>query len=263
MFRHVMGSLQIFQRNEINPSGMKSLYLLIDFFTIIIPFIFSFHPKIKFHKTWAAFFAANIITAIIFIVWDDLFTKAGVWNFNPDYVTGVFIASLPIEEILFFICIPYSCVFTYYCLTKFYNLSWRSNAENIFCLIFSGILITIGLIFYDRIYTSVTFISTGLLCLTLKFLLKINWFGKAVTVYAILLIPFLIVNGILTGTGIEDAVVRYNNSENLGIRIMTIPIEDVFYGFELILLNIFLYHIFNKKTIQEPQSVIERNKVIE
>jgi lycopene cyclase domain-containing protein len=78
----------------------------------------------------------------------------------------------------------------------------------------------------------------------LKFYFKIDWFGKAVSVYAILLIPFLIVNGILTGTGLEEPVVRYDNSENLGIRILSIPVEDVFYGFEMILLNIYLYKLF-------------------
>jgi lycopene cyclase domain-containing protein len=81
----------------------------------------------------------------------------------------------------------------------------------------------------------------------LKFVLKIDWFGKAVTVYAILLIPFLMVNGILTGTGIEGAVVNYNPSENLGIRILTIPVEDAFYGFEMILLNIYLFKWFEEK----------------
>ena len=51
-------------------------------------------------------------------------------------------------------------------------------------------------------------------------------------------------NGILTGTGLQQPVVWYNNNQNLAIRLLTIPIEDVFYGFELILLNIFLYEYF-------------------
>jgi lycopene cyclase domain-containing protein len=40
------------------------------------------------------------------------------------------------------------------------------------------------------------------------------------------LIPFLIVNGLLTSI----PVVIYNDNENLGIRIYTIPIEDTVYG---------------------------------
>lgn len=220
---------------------MKTLYLLVDFFTVIVPLIFSFHPKINFYKTWKEFFTAATIVAVLFIIWDSFFTRLGIWNFNPRYVTGIYFFSLPIEEILFFICIPYSCVFTYYCLNKFYNRTWNPKFENIFCIVLSGFLLVTGFIYLNHLYTSVTFISTAIVCLTLKFVFKINWLGNAVSVYAILLIPFLIVNGILTGTGLDEPVVRYNNLENLNIRLLTIPVEDVFYGFELILLNLFIY----------------------
>lgn len=220
---------------------MKSLYLLVDFFTVIIPLIFSFHPKTKFYKTWSRFLIAALCVGTAFIIWDSIFTGLGVWNFNPRYVSGIYFLNLPIEEILFFICIPFSCVFTFFCLDKFYKLTWKRKTEDRFCVAFALILLITGFVFLDKLYTSVTFISTALVCLILQFILKINWFGKAVSVYALLLIPFFIVNGILTGTGLEEPVVRYNPSENLNIRLLTVPIEDVFYGFEMILLNLYLY----------------------
>ncbi|WP_448634165.1 lycopene cyclase domain-containing protein [Pedobacter panaciterrae] len=80
---------------------MKYTYLLIDFFTAIIPFIFSFHPKLNFYKTWKAFFPAVIITGMIFILWDVYFTSLGVWGFNSRYLIGVAIGNMPVEEILF------------------------------------------------------------------------------------------------------------------------------------------------------------------
>ena len=231
---------------------MKYLYLLVELFTVSIPLLFSFHPKIKFYKTWKEFLIAAIPVAIIFIVWDSIFTHLGIWSFNPRYVTGVYFFNLPIEEILFFLCIPFSCVFTYYCLDKFYKLAWPAAVENIFCIVLSMILIIAGLVFKDKWYTSVTFFSTAFVCLFLKFVLKINWFGKAASVYLILLIPFLIVNGILTGTGLEEPVVRYNNSEIVGLRLLTIPVEDIFYGFELILLNLFIYlQLLRKKEFRK------------
>ena len=223
---------------------MKSLYLLVNFFTIIIPFLFSFHPKIRFHLTWKAFFPAAILVGVMFVIWDELFTAMGVWGFNPDYVTGIYLFNLPLEEVLFFICIPFSCVFTYFCLDRFFDLSWNPKVEDAFSVIFSLALLLAGIVFYERIYTFVTFISTGLVCLTLKYIIKVNWFGKAALVYGILLIPFFIVNGILTGTGLESPVVWYDHSENLNIRILTIPIEDAIYGFELILVNLYFYKLF-------------------
>ena len=62
-----------------------------------------------------------------------------------------------------------------------------------------------------------------------------------------MLIPFFIINGILTGSFIENEVVWYNNDENLGIRLFTIPIEDSIYAFTLILTNLALTEFFQSK----------------
>ena len=80
---------------------------------IIIPLIFSFHNQIQFHKKWSEFFKANIIVTIPFLIWDELFTRSGIWGFNEEHLAGIYLFNLPIEEILFFIIIPYCCVFTY------------------------------------------------------------------------------------------------------------------------------------------------------
>ena len=97
---------------------MKYTYLLLNIFTISIPFIFSFHKKLNFYKTWIALFPAVIITAAVFIIWDIWFTNMGVWGFNPAYLIGVDIVNLPLEEWLFFFCIPYAIVFTYASIKK-------------------------------------------------------------------------------------------------------------------------------------------------
>lgn len=220
---------------------MKYTYLLVNIFSVIVPFIFSFHPKLRFDKFFKAYFSANIISAICFMAWDSFFVSKGIWGFNNDYILGIEIFHLPIEEILFFFCIPFACIFTYHCITKFYKIEWNRKFENGFILFLSFGLLIIGLIHFDKSYTSATFISTGLMLLCLKFVFKVDWLPKIFSVYLILLIPFFIVNGILTGYFTEKPVVWYNNAENLHIRLLSIPIEDVFYGFELIILTIFIY----------------------
>lgn len=254
MLRNVVGAIQVFQGIENEKGHMKSLYLLVDFFTIIVPFLFSFHPKIQFYKTWKQFFLASLIVAVVFIIWDSIFTFLNVWSFNPRYITGIYFLQLPIEEILFFICIPFSCVFTFFCLDKFFNLQWSDKSESSFVIILFVILATTGLVFGGRLYTSVTFITTSFVVVFLKFIFRVKWLGKAISVYAILLVPFLIVNGILTGSGLSEPVVIYNKTEIMNIRLFTIPVEDVFYGLELFLLNLALYQYFIKRSIVPTSS---------
>ncbi len=51
------------------------------------------------------------------------------------------------------------------------------------------------------------------------------------------------VNGLLTYL----PVVEYNQAEIIGIKIYTIPFEDVFYGMLLVLLNILLFEKFRSQ----------------
>ncbi len=225
-------------------------YLLVNFFTIIVPFIFSFHPKLNFHKTWNAFFPAVFITGVVFIAWDMYFTFLGVWGFNKQYLLGFEIYNLPVEEILFFFCIPYACVFTYHCLDIFFGNFLTGKPEKYVTLLLVILLLMFGFIFYDKLYTVTTFLSFAAVLIFAKWILNVNWLGKFYLIYAVLLIPFFLVNGVLTGTGLEEPVVWYNENEFMGYRIGTIPVEDTFYGMELILINLLIYkYILSRRKI--------------
>lgn len=229
---------------------IKYTYLLVNIFTIIVPFIFSFHPKLKFYKTWRAFFPAVVLTGLFFILWDNYFTGLGVWGFNPQYVIGVFIGHLPLEEILFFFCIPYACVYTYHCIDLFLNKEFSLKNESILTLFFILSFIIIGGIYHQQTYTLFAFICPAILLFIAKYVLKVDWLYKFYLIYGILLFPFLIVNGVLTGTGLENPVVWYNGEEIFGIRLLTIPLEDIFYGMAMVLMNLLIYKsiLSRKKT---------------
>ena len=226
---------------------MKYTYLLIDFFTIIVPFIFSFHPRLKFHKTWRSFFPAVLITGLVFVLGDVYFTHLGVWGFNPTYLIGITIGNMPIEEILFFLCIPFSCVFTYHCLNILLKLKLAEKTTSLITYFFIAMGFAGGFYFLNQLYTTVTLFSLALLLIIAKFVLKVNWLDRFYLVYLILLLPFTIVNGLLTGTMLDAPVVWYNSNEIIGIRMLTIPVEDIFYGMNLILLNLLIYLGLEKK----------------
>lgn len=230
---------------------MTSTYLFIDLASISVPFIFSFHPKLQFYKQWRAFFLACLITLLPFLLWDIYFTEIGVWGFNSSYLSGLKIGNLPIEEILFFICIPYACVFTYHCIDGLYQVKLSRRIAAFITYFLIALLVAGAIFYYDKMYTGFTFTSLSVFLFLLMMFRKSAWLGKFYIVFAILLIPFLIVNGILTGSFLDEPIVWYNNNENINYRIFTIPIEDAFYAMLLIGSNIYLYDTFRKKPVSE------------
>lgn len=221
-------------------------YLIVNVGSLIIPLIFSFHPKLNFYKKWKATLLSIFIVGFVFIVWDMFYTDLGVWGFNPDYLCGLYIFNLPIEEILFFICIPYACLYTYHCLKLFKpvkKLEQTKWISYILCTVF----FIVGCVFIPNLYTSVTFISLSIVLLIIQIKYNPIWLPRLYSALLLLIIPFILVNGILTGTGLENPIVWYNENEITGFRILTIPVEDFFYGFLLILLNVLLLEFFDEK----------------
>jgi len=217
------------------------LYLILNFSSILIPLLFSFYPKAHFASKWRSWVPAILIPGIIFTIWDEWFTSMGVWGFNPRYLTGITIGHLPLEEVLFFICIPYACLFTYTAVNYLRKTEpLPDNGKRVSWILIAG-LTAIGIRDYDHWYTAVTFISLAVFLLFIILVVKPNYLGRFYFSYIFILIPFFIVNGILTGSMIDEPVVWYNDAENLGIRMGTIPFEDVFYGMLLILMNVVIY----------------------
>src|SRR5690554_1174144 len=219
-------------------------YSLILFFTVIICFIASFDSRILFNRHFGAFIKAAILVAFPFIAWDVWFTAKGVWWFNTNYTLGIVLAGLPIEEWLFFICIPFSCLFTYYCFDNFFKLEWLSGFNNIVVFVSVVVCSVIALLHYDKIYTLVTAIATLATLIYLHFIARADWIGKASLVYTVLMLGFFPVNGVLTGTGLESPIVNYNPGDFLGIRMLTIPVEDAVYGYTQFLLVLYFFKRF-------------------
>ncbi|NNM22582.1 MAG: lycopene cyclase domain-containing protein [Flavobacteriaceae bacterium] len=209
---------------------MKYLYLWLNIGSFIIPFLFSFHPRLQFYKKWRSLFPAILIMMIFFIPWDIIFTNKGIWGFNEAYISGIHVLNLPLEEWLFFICIPYACLFTHYALLELFpKISISTTGVNIIYVVLCSILVITLWFFYDRWYTLVNFIY-ALILLGILYNYRRNWLKEFFPTYLVILVPFFLVNGILTGTGIDDQVVWYNDAENLGVRLLTIPVEDIIYN---------------------------------
>ena len=208
------------------------LYLIILASSIFVPFIFTFHKRLSFHYHFKSLAFGLILMLSIFIPWDIWFTENGIWGFNEYYISGIYLLNLPLEECLFFICIPFCCIFTYHVVWTLSNDKSFTPMKNV-SFILSIILFGCGIFWMDKLYTFYTFIGLSIMLLIAPFTVNMKIFFKA---FVILLVPFFIVNGLLTGAFIENQVVWYNDNHNLGIRLFTIPVEDIFYNCFMLLL---------------------------
>lgn len=224
---------------------MKYTYLLINLFTVLFPVVLSFDKRVQFYKNWKYIWPGMAITGLIFLGWDVLFTVKGVWSFNENYITGFTIFQLPIEEVFFFLTVPFACLFIYECLNHY--VKWEINnritstISNFLIVLSVCILIT----FYIKLYTLITFSLLLVLAVLMQYLLKAVWLSRFYRAYLVVLIPFYIINGILTAL----PIVIYNNAENMGKRIGTIPFEDHFYCMALLLMNVGFFEYFRRKNL--------------
>lgn len=226
---------------------MKWTYLLINVLTLAGPMARSFEPRIAYWRKWKALLPAIGLTLAFFVFWDSTFTAWGVWGFTPSYLLGVDLLNLPIEEWLFFITIPYACVFIYEVLNHFMLRDWLGAAANGIAIGLMVLGVAMVVLFWGHFYTMSSF---GLMVLLLGmhvFIFKSDWLGRFFVAFLVSLIPFVIVNGVLTGAVTAAPVVWYNDAHNLGIRLGTIPLDDFVYGLDLMLMNVSLFEWFKWK----------------
>ena len=217
-------------------------YLALLVLTISYPIIKTREEKLQFYKKLRYIIPAIIITAIPFLIWDVIFESHHIWSFSPEHTMGINVLGLPLEEWLFFFIIPYACFFIYETL-KYFTGQSRWCCMRYIAIIVAIILLIISILANNLSYTFVSFLLASLILFIIAWRKQIanhltNFFKR----YLVSLMPFFLVNGVLT----KMPVVLYNNQENLSLRIYSIPIEDMVYLLSLLFINFALYEIFRQ-----------------
>lgn len=228
-----------------------STYLWLMLFSFAGPFVLSFDKKVAYYKKWKYLFPSILIVLTFFVVWDVAFTEHGIWSFNPSHVIGINLINLPLEEWLFFIIVPFASVFIYECLNAYIKKDILKIYSPFITIAAIIILVWVAFFNLEKSYTSINFITAAILLSLHAFVWKSEYLSRFWLAYFVHLIPFFIINGILTAI----PVVIYDNAENLGIRLYTIPIEDTAYALTLLLGNITIMEFLQKrkKTIPSPK----------
>jgi lycopene cyclase domain-containing protein len=218
-----------------------NLYTLLNFAVISVPVAFSFDKKVAYYRRWPAVFLSVITVGVPFILWDIEASMRGDWSFSEQYAGAFRVAALPIGEILFFIFVPFSCLFLFEVMGA-YIKDKRVNIPKVVGLAAAVAALIVALIFRANHYTLRVFIAFALFLLLVSFtnLLQRRQFWLYM---GISMVAFLVVNTILTAL----PIVEYNPDAIFGIRVITIPLEDFFYNFALLGFNALVFMLLRER----------------
>lgn len=224
----------------------KFLYFWINITIIFIPFVYSFESTVNFFSKWKSFVPAIFLTTIFFMIWDVSFTNAKIWKFNSRYLIGIKKFGIPIEEWMFFLTVPYSCIFLHEALKYYFPRDFFYYVAKPFFILLTFMIIVIG-IFNNKTYTRVnSAVAVGIILIH-YYIFEVRLLGRFLFSLIIHYIPFFIFNGILTGGfGMHEPIVLYNENEKINYRIGSIPIEDTIYSLSLLFMNLSLFEIFSE-----------------
>lgn len=229
-------------------------YAYLHIFTFVPVFLLSFDRNVHYYRKWKYLIPAILVVGGLFILWDVFFTVKGVWAFNPAYFLGLSVLHLPVEEWLFFVTVPFACVFIYECLNFYVGTDWLAPYERMITIFLIVIFLTTGIFSWGRLYTNTTFLLAGGFLLSHLLLLPRCYYrSRFYFAFLVSLFPFLIVNGVLTGGYTREPVVIYNPEEYLGIRITSIPLDDTIYGFLLLFGVVTVYEFSRQQNLKRTK----------
>ena len=218
----------------------RYLYWWLHGFTIVPILVFSYILRLPYLQHLSVLLKAIFIIAVPFWIWDVYVTWLGVWGFNSSYTTGL-ILNLPLEEWLFFVSIPFACLFIYESLAYYGVRDWLGGIEKPLTGGLAVLFILVGFWKWGLSYTSPTFLLAGFFALYHYIYMSGRYRGRFYLSFLISMIPFVIVDGILTGSGLAHPIVLYNPDEFMGIRLLTIPLEDMVYCFLMLFSIVSVY----------------------
>lgn len=97
---------------------MNTEYFIVLGAILFFPLLFSIVLRLGIYRHAGSLLKAMLIVCILYWAWDVAVTARGHWSFNPDYVVGVRLLGMPVEEWLFFVVLSFVSIFTYEAVRK-------------------------------------------------------------------------------------------------------------------------------------------------
>lgn len=180
---------------------------------------------------WNRLLYVYLVVSVPFVLIDSISHARGWWAYNSQHVGSASFLGLPIEECLFFFVIPFACLYLYSAMAKLKVLSSPVTRQWLYIALCLSVLFAVLTAVMQPLER--TIVDAILLALVVGIFIFVRpritraflvWVGAV-------LILFFVTNSILTGL----PIVTYDHAFGSAMRIGSVPIEDFWYNFSLLL----------------------------
>lgn len=222
---------------------MNYVFISCDLLLLIVPLILGFNKAVHFSQLLKPSLLASFFMAMLCSSLSYALVSSKIIGFNDDFTIGLSILTLPIEEILFYFSFPFFSIFIYenlkYSLQDS-SLKWVNLSVRLFIPLLS---LYIALIEDSGIYTLVVLaLSTGVFILWNCY----AYLKKIALTYLVCILPYLFCSYLLIGTERNTSAIWHNESQQLSLKLSTLPLEEILDGFALMAASMILFEILQK-----------------
>lgn len=93
-------------------------YLIVLCFVFAASVIATRLLHIRVYQSWRERILIPLTLFAVGVVWDTYAVSRGHWEFNDEFLLGVYIGKLPLEEYVFILVIPYLVLVVYHALKR-------------------------------------------------------------------------------------------------------------------------------------------------
>lgn len=220
----------------------KHLYTLIALAILAGPLALSFDNRVHFWTHWPAAGLSLVLSGVLYLFWDSLVVRRGDWTFNPAFTGRFRIFHLPLGELLFFVAVPYACLFLFEVVRSYFpsvELIRVTSGSLAF-----GALVFVGASWFFRHqgYTFLAFLSVAIFLSTLGFTHPTLAGRSEFWIWwAFCFGGFVLVDGVYTAL----PTIWYNPNAVTGLRVGPIPVEDFLYNLGYLGLTLSFYALLD------------------
>lgn len=220
------------------------IYLVALALLFLIFLIFGLNRKLAIRQGIKYIIPSVVISGAIFLMFEFRFVEFNIWKYNPDYLSGIFLFRIPLEEWLVYIVLPLTGYLVYELVHAVVYKTGNPNYYVVLSLILLVVFIVTTYTCRKLTYTFVIFLLLSVYFGYIVFRGQLKpHYGFFYISFLFSLVPFFFLNAFIVGL----PVILYNPHYISGVSVIKIPLENIAGFFLLFLMNISIYEYLMEK----------------